>query len=179
MRKSGGRQASMRHCAGQTAIIKKEQTVGAEDRIKELGIELSAGPAPVANYVPAVRTGNLVFLSGQLPTRPDGSRIVGRLGVDVEVQAGYEAARVATIGLLGRLKDFLGSLDNVVRVVKVNGYVNSAPDFQQQPQVINGASDLLVEVFGEAGKHARAAVSAGALPFGAAVEVELIVEVAP
>jgi enamine deaminase RidA (YjgF/YER057c/UK114 family) len=153
--------------------------MGAEDRIKELGIEIAAGPAPVANYVPAVRTGNLVFLSGQLPSRPDGTRVLGKVGVDVDVQAGYDAARIATIGLLGRLRDFLGSLDNVTRIVKVNGYVNSAPDFQQQPQVINGASDLLVEVFGEAGKHARAAVSAGSLPFGAAVEIEMVVEVAP
>ena len=153
--------------------------MGAEDRIKELGIEIAAGPAPVANYVPAVRTGNLVFLSGQLPSRPDGTRVLGKVGVDVDVQAGYDAARQATVGLLGRLRDFLGSLDNVTRIVKVNGYVNSAPDFQQQPQVVNGASDLLVEVFGEAGKHARAAVSAGSLPFGAAVEIEMVVEVAP
>jgi enamine deaminase RidA (YjgF/YER057c/UK114 family) len=153
--------------------------VTAEERVRELGLELGAGPAPVANYVPVVQTGNLLFLSGQLPTRPDGTRVRGKVGADLDVEAGYDAARLATVGLLGRLRETLGSLDRVTRVVKVNGYVNSTPDFEQQPQVINGASDLLVEVFGEAGKHARAAVSAGALPLGAAVEVELIVEVSP
>jgi enamine deaminase RidA (YjgF/YER057c/UK114 family) len=140
-------------------------------------LELSAGPAPVANYVPVVQTGNLLFLSGQLPSLPDGTRIRGKVGADLDVQAAYDAARAATIGLLGRLREALGTLDRVTRVVKVTGYVNSTPDFEQQPQVINGASDLLVEVFGDAGKHARSAVSAGALPFGAAVEVELTVEV--
>lgn len=149
----------------------------AEERVRELGLDLGSGPAPVANYVAAVQTGNLVFLSGQLPTLPDGSRVRGKVGADLDVQAGYDAARLATVGLLARLRDTIGSLDRVTRVVKVNGYVNSTPDFEQQPAVINGASDLLVEVFGEAGRHARAAVSAGALPIGAAVEVEMIVEV--
>ncbi|MGE0059313.1 MAG: RidA family protein [Dehalococcoidia bacterium] len=150
----------------------------AEERVRELGLDLGSGPAPVANYVAAVQTGNLVFLSGQLPTLPDGSRVRGKVGADLDVQAGYDAARLATVGLLARLRDTIGSLDRVTRVVKVNGYVNSTPDFEQQPAVINGASDLLVEVFGETGRHARAAVSAGALPIGAAVEVEMIVEVA-
>jgi len=149
----------------------------AEEKIAELGLNLGSGPAPVANYVPAVQTGNLVFLSGQLPTKPDGSRVIGKLGADLEVQAGYDAARLCATGLLARLRDEIGSLDRVVRVVKVNGYVNSTPDFGQQPQVVNGASDLLVEVFGDAGRHARAAVSAGSLPLGAAVEVEMIVEI--
>lgn len=149
----------------------------AEEKVAELGLDLRVGPAPLANYVPAVQTGNLVYLSGQLPTRPDGTRVLGKVGVDLDVQAGYEAARLATTGLLARLRVEIGSLDRVVRVVKVNGYVNSAPDFEQQPQVINGASDLLVEVFGDAGRHARAAVSAGSLPLGAAVEVEMIVEI--
>ena len=149
----------------------------AEEKVGELGLDLKPGSAPVANYVPVVQTGNLVYLSGQLSTLPDGSRVRGKVGVELDVQAGYDAARLATVGLLARLRDAIGSLDRVVRVVKVNGYVNSAPDFEQQPQVINGASDLLVEVFGDAGRHARAAVSAGSLPFGAAVEVEMIVEV--
>ncbi|MGE3985269.1 MAG: RidA family protein, partial [Dehalococcoidia bacterium] len=121
----------------------------AEERVRELGLDLGSGPAPVANYVAAVQTGNLVFLSGQLPTLPDGSRVRGKVGADLDVQAGYDAARLATVGLLARLRDTIGSLDRVTRVVKVNGYVNSTPDFEQQPAVINGASDLLVEVFGE------------------------------
>jgi len=151
--------------------------VSAEERVKELGLDLGSGPAPVANYVPAVRTGNLVYLSGQLPTLPDGSRVRGKVGVDLDLQAGYDAARLATIGLIARLRDEIGSLDRVQRIVKVNGFVNCQPDFEQQPAVINGASDLLVEVFGDAGRHARAAVGTNALPLGAAVEVEMIVEI--
>lgn len=149
----------------------------AEERVTELGLNLTSGAAPVANYVMAVQTGNLVFLSGQLPTLPDGSRQRGKVGVEFSTDEAYQSARLATIGLLSRLKEAIGSLDRVTRVVKVTGYVNALPDFDQQPQVINGASDLLVEVFGEAGRHARAAVGAGSLPLGAPVEVEMIVEV--
>jgi enamine deaminase RidA (YjgF/YER057c/UK114 family) len=153
--------------------------MSAEDKIKELGLDLAARGAAVGNYVPAVRTGNLLFISGQLPTRPDGTRPFGKLGATTTVEAGYEAARLCAIELLARLRDELGSLDNVKRIVKVVGYVNSGPDFVQHPQVVNGASDLLAEVFGEAGKHARAAIGVSSLPVGCPVEVDLIAEVAP
>ncbi len=151
--------------------------MGADQRAVELGLELKAPGAPVANYVPSVKTGNLIFLSGQLPTLPDGTRLTGRVGHDVSVEQGYAAARLATTGLLARLKADLGSLDKVKRVVKVNGYVHASPDFGQEPAVVNGASDLLVDVFGEAGRHARAAIGVTSLPFGAPVEVEMVVEV--
>ncbi len=151
--------------------------MSAEDKAKELGLDLGGTTPPVANYVSTVRTGNLIFVSGQLPTRPDGSRPTGKLGAEISVEEGYEAARLATVGLLARVRAETGSLDRVRRVVKVTGYVNATPDFTQHPQVINGASDLLAEVFGDAGRHARAAVGVGSLPLGAPVEVELIVEV--
>ncbi|MEX2400944.1 MAG: RidA family protein [Rhodothermales bacterium] len=149
-----------------------------EARLAELGIELTAPTAPVANYVNAVRTGNLLFLSGKGPTHPDGSQIQGKLGSDLTVEEGYEAARLTGINLLAVLKDELGDLNRVNRIVKVMGMVNSAPDFTQQPAVVNGCSDLMVEVFGEKGRHARAAVGMGALPGNIAVEVDLVVEVA-
>ena len=151
--------------------------MSAEEKAKQLGLDLGGATPPVANYVPTVRTGNLIFVSGQLPTRPDGSRPTGKLGAEISVEEGYEAARLATIGLLARVRAETGSLDRVKRVVKVTGYVNATPDFTQHPQVINGASDLFFEVFGDAGRHARAAVGVGSLPLGAPVEVELIVEV--
>ncbi len=140
--------------------------MSAEDKAKELGLDLGGAAAPIANYVPAVRTGNLIFVSGQLPTRPDGSRPTGKLGAEISVEDGYEAARLATVALLARVRAEAGSLDRVKRVVKVTGYVNATPDFTQHPQVVNGASDLLAEVFGDAGRHARAAVGVGSLPLG-------------
>ncbi len=148
-----------------------------EDKLKQLGIDLGSPAPAVGSYVAAVTTGNLVYLSGALPLRADGSRVDGKLGEDVSVEEGYEAARLATIGLLSRLKAEAESLERVRRVVKVTGFVNATPDFVQHPQVINGASDLLFEVFGEAGRHARAAVGCGSLPLGAAVEVEMVVEI--
>ena len=151
--------------------------MSAEDKAKELGLDLGGASPPVANYVATVRTGNLVFVSGQLPTRSDGSRPIGKLGAEVSVEEGYDAARLAAVGLLARVRAETGSLDRVKRVVKVTGFVNATPDFTQHPRVINGASDLLAEVFGEAGRHARAAIGVGSLPLGAPVEVELIVEV--
>jgi len=146
-------------------------------RLKELGIELPTPATPVANYVPAVRTGNLVFLSGQGPRKPDGAMITGRLGDDMSIDDGYQAARTVGIGLLASLKTHIGNLDRVTRVVKLLAMVNSTPDFGEQPQVANGVSDLLVEVFGERGKHARSAVGMVGLPGGIPVEVEMIVEV--
>ncbi|MFD2574262.1 RidA family protein [Spirosoma soli] len=148
-----------------------------DQKIKDQGITLFTPGKPMANYVKAVRTGNLLFLAGHVSTRADGSGITGKLGKDLTVEQGYEAAKVATISLLSTLKAELGNLDRVKRVVKVTGFVNSTPDFGDQPKVINGCSDLLVAVFGEKGKHARSAVGMGALPSNYAVEIELVVEV--
>ena len=148
-----------------------------EARLKELGIELPAAPEPVANYVNGVRTGNLIFLAGKGPKRVDGSEITGKLGADVSIEEGYEGARLTAINQLAVLKEMLGDLSKVKRVVKVLGMVNSDPEFVHQPAVINGFSDLIVEVFGERGRHARAAVGMASLPRGQAVEIEMIVEV--
>ncbi|MCL4744836.1 MAG: RidA family protein [Burkholderiaceae bacterium] len=153
--------------------------MSAESRLKELGIELPAAPKPLANYVPAVQAGNLLFMSGCGPRHDDGSMTVGKLGAAMSVEQGYDAARLVGLNMLANLRATLGSLDRVERVVKVLGMVNCAPDFGEQPKVINGFSDLMVEVFGaERGRGARSAVGMGALPNGIAVEVEMIVQVA-
>lgn len=148
-----------------------------EARLKALGIELPAPPEPVANYVNGVRTGNLIFLAGKGPRRADGTEIRGKVDTDVSIEEGYEGARLTAINQLAVLKAMLGDLRKVKRVVKVLGMVNSDPDFVQQPAVINGFSDLIVEVFGERGRHARAAVGMASLPRGQSVEIEMIVEV--
>jgi len=148
-----------------------------EEKLKEIGLELPPAIQPVANYVTAVRTGNLVFLSGQGPLREDGTLITGKIGSDLTQDEGYEAARRVGLGLLASLKTEIGDLDKVRRVVKLLGMVNCMPDFVDQPGVINGASDLLVDVFGDKGKHARSAVGMNALPMNIAVEIEMIVEV--
>ena len=148
-----------------------------EAKIEEMGLKLPTPATPVANYVPAVRTGNLVFLSGHGPVREDGSQITGKLGSDLNVEEGYEAAKRVAIGLLGSLKGLIGDLDKVTRIVKLLGMVNCDSTFKDQPQVINGASDFLVEVFGDKGKHARSAVGMSSLPFDIAVEIVMIVEV--
>ena len=146
-------------------------------RLKELGLTLPDAPAPAANYVPFVRSGNLIFVSGQI-SQGEGGLIKGKLGADMDVPAGAEAARRCGLSLIAQAKAALGGdLDRIARVVKLTGFVNSTPDFTDQPKVINGCSDLMVEVFGEAGRHARAAVSAPALPLGVAVEIEAIFEV--
>ena len=155
-----------------------EDTYDPEARLKELGIELPEPPNPVANYVNGVRTGNLIFLAGKGPKRADGTEIIGKLGAGVSIEEGYEGARLTAINQLAVLKDMLGDLSKVKRVVKVLGMVNSDPDFVEQPAVINGFSDLIVAVFGERGRHARAAVGMASLPRGQAVEIEMIVEVA-
>jgi enamine deaminase RidA (YjgF/YER057c/UK114 family) len=149
----------------------------AEMRLKEVGLELPPAVRPVANYVNAVRTGNLVFLSGHGPAREDGSMITGKVGADLTLEEGYEAARRVALVLLASLKGEIGDLDKVKRVVKLLGMVNCRPDFVDQPKVINGASDLLVEVFGDKGRHARSAVGMNALPMDISVEIEMIVEV--
>lgn len=159
----------------------KSQVGAAEDsidkKLEELGIKLPEAGTPVANYVNAVRTGNLIFLAGKGPKKEDGTYVVGKVGRDLTEKEGYEAARITGIQQLSVLKAELGSLDKVKRIVKVLGMVNCTPDFANQPEVVNGFSDLMVEVFGEKGKHARAAVGMGSLPRGIAVEVEMIVEV--
>jgi len=148
-----------------------------ESKLAEMGLELPAPPAPVANYVRAVRTGNLVFVSGHGPSR-DGQLVYrGKLGADLDVATGYEAARLVMLNCLTSLKEEIGELDRVTRIVKLLGMVNCAPDFGEQPEVINGASDLLTELFGERGRHARSAVGMAALPRGIAVEIEMVVEV--
>ena len=148
-----------------------------EARLRELGITLPEPPQPVANYVNGVRTGNLIFLAGKGPRRADGREIIGKLGADVTIEEGYEGARLTAINQLAVLKDMLGDLKKVKRIVKVLGMVNSDPSFVEQPKVINGFSDLMVAVFGERGRHARAAVGMASLPRGQAVEIEMIVEV--
>lgn len=152
-----------------------------EEKLKELGFELRSPNAPVANYVPWVRTGNLVYLSGQGPNRagdPDAHVYDGKVGERYGIEEGYAAAQQTAFNLLCALKDATGDLSKVTRIVKVLGMVNSTPDFADQPKVINGCSDLLVEVFGDKGKHARSAVGMGALPSNIPVEIEIIVEVA-
>lgn len=148
-----------------------------ESKLKEKGITLTNPSAPIANYVNAVRVGNLLFLAGKGPTRPDGTNITGKLGKDLSIEQGYEAARQTAINHLSVLKAELGSLNKVKRLVKVLGMVNCTDTFTDQPKVINGYSDLMVEIFGEKGKHARSAVGMNSLPAGIAVEVELIVEI--
>lgn len=151
--------------------------VDPEARLAALGITLPAASAPVANYVNAVRSGKLLFLAGKGPRRPDGSNVTGKVGSELTVEEGYAAARLVGVNQLAALKGEIGDLRRVRRVVKVLGLVNCDPSFTEHPRVINGFSDLMVEVFGEAGKHARSAVGAPSLPGNIAVEVELIVEV--
>lgn len=148
-----------------------------EGKLRELGLELPEMPAPVANYVRAVTVGNLVFLSGHGPTKDGQHMYVGKLGRDLDVATGQKAAELVMLNALASLKAEIGSLDRVKRIVKLLGMVNSAPDFGEQPKVINGASDLLTKLFGDKGKHARSAVGMGGLPFGISVEIEMIVEI--
>jgi enamine deaminase RidA (YjgF/YER057c/UK114 family) len=151
--------------------------MSAEKRLKELGIELGKVSAPVANYVNAVRTGNLLFLAGKGPRPQDGVRPSGKVGREYTVEQAYQHARTVGIDLLAVMRSELGSLDRVKRVVKLLGMVNGTPEFTDHPRVINGCSDLFVEVFGDAGRHARSAVGMGSLPMAIPVEIECIVEV--
>ncbi|MDI6727494.1 MAG: RidA family protein [Thermodesulfovibrionales bacterium] len=147
-----------------------------EEKLKELGITLSDAPKPLGSYVPCVQTGNLLFLSGMLPLK-DGKLIrTGKLGESVSIKEAQEDARQCVINALSVLKSHLGNLDKIKRCVKLNGYVASAPDFTEQPKVLNAASDLLFEIFGEAGRHARAAVGVYVLPLNSPVEIDFIFE---
>lgn len=147
-----------------------------EARLAALDITLPDAPAPAANYVPFVRSGNHLFVSGQISSGPDGL-IKGKLGADLTVEDGAAAARRCGLALMAQARAALGDLDRVKRVVKLTAFVNSTADFTEQPKVVNGCSDVMVEVFGEAGRHARSAVSAASLPMGVAVEIEAIFEV--
>ena len=149
-----------------------------EDKLAQMGIDLPSTPPPIANYVPGVLTGNLLYLSGMGPSaREDGTTPLGKVGADMTAEEGYEAARLTGINILARIKGEIGDLDRVRRVVKLLTMVNSAPDFTEQPAVANGCSDLLAEVFGDKGRHARSAVGVAALPNGIPVEIEAIIEV--
>ena len=149
----------------------------AEANLIQLGIELPPVPSPIANFIRARQAGGLLFLSGHGPVRPDGSRVVGKVGSDLDVEEAKAAARLTGLNLLATAREHLGSLDRVQAVVKVLAMVNSAPGFDRQPQVVDGFSDLMVEVFGEQGRHARSAVGMAELPFGIPIEIEMILEV--
>jgi enamine deaminase RidA (YjgF/YER057c/UK114 family) len=146
-----------------------------EAKLKELGLEIPPAPAPVANYVPYTIEGKLVFISGQVPRGADGKlKFIGKVGQALSEKEGYEAARLCALNCLAQLKAAAGSLDKVKRIVRVGGFVNCTADFANQPQVVNGASDLIVQVFGDKGRHARTAVGASGLPANVATEVEMI-----
>lgn len=149
----------------------------AEKRLADLKIILPPVSSPVASYVNSVRTGNLLYLSGKGPKKTDGTYIRGKVGRDLTIEQGQEAARLTGMIILAELKQQLGNLNKVKRIIKVLGMVNCTPEFENQPKVINGFSDLMIEVFGDKGKHARSAVGVASLPFGMAVEIEIIVEV--
>lgn len=151
--------------------------MAAEQNLARLNLPLPPPPKPVANYLPAVQVGNLVYVSGHGPLRADGTQIRGQVGAELDLDQGKEAARVVGLGVLSTLRNTLGSLDRVRRLVKVLGMVNAAPGFTDHPQVINGFSDLMVEVFGDTGRAARSAVGMGSLPMNIAVEVEAIFEI--
>jgi enamine deaminase RidA (YjgF/YER057c/UK114 family) len=156
-----------------------EQSTSPEAKLKALKIELPPAPKPIASYVPAVRTGNYVYLAGQGPLANGKPTITGKVGGEVSEEQANKAARETALVLLAALRAEIGSLDRVARVVKIVGFVNSAPGFTRQPWVMNGASDLLVEVFGEAGRHARSSVGVSELPLNIPVEIEMIVEIKP
>jgi enamine deaminase RidA (YjgF/YER057c/UK114 family) len=154
-----------------------QKKVDYDQKLKDMGIVLTTPAKPMANYVKVVRTGKLLYLSGHGPAKPDGTNVTGKLGADMTIEQGYEAAKLTGISLLSTLKAELGDLNKVKRIVKALGMVNSTDTFTDHPKVINGFSDLMVAVFGEEGKHARSAVGMNQLPGNMAVEIEIIVEV--
>jgi len=165
---------SLYSCNTQT---KSNNSNDPELKLEELGITLSTPSSPVANYVNTVLTGNLLYISGKGPLQDNGEYIKGKVGEDLTIEEGYYAARVTAINLISTLKASLGDLSKVKRIIRVTGMVNSSSDFTEHPSVVNGCSDLLVEVFGERGKHTRAAVGMNSLPSNIAVEIDMIVEV--
>ena len=148
-----------------------------EKRLADAGVKLPAAPSPAGNYVPAVVAGNFVFMAGQVPNRDGKVAVRGKLGADVSIEQGYEAAKICATNILAQLKAAIGDLDRVRRCVRVGGFVNCTPDFGDHPKVSNGASDLFALAFGDAGRHARTTVGVAALPSGAAVEIEAIFEI--
>lgn len=148
-----------------------------EKKLKQLGIILPSAPKPVAAYVPCVKAGNLIFVSGQLPVENGKIRYAGKVGKDISVDDGEKAAELCVLNALSQLKVQLKSLNKIKRIVQVQGFVNCAPDFTQHPQVLNGASELLVKIFGEKGKHTRFAAGAGSLPLNASVEISMMVQI--
>jgi len=164
--------------AAVTPSLQATENPGYEAKLKALGIELNTAARPNDHFVPAVTTGNLVFLSGHGPRKPEGGAVQGKVGQDLSIEEGKDAARLTMIALLSSLRNEIGSLDRVRRIVKVHGMVNCPTDFTQQPAVMNGATAVLTSIFGDAGKPARAAVGMGSLPNNIAVEIEMIVEIA-
>ncbi|MEQ9591729.1 MAG: RidA family protein [Cyclobacteriaceae bacterium] len=164
-------------CIALISLTSYSQKVDYDKKVEELGITLIPPTKPIANYVKAVRTGNLLFLSGHGPSRADGTSITGKVGKDINTEDGYAAAKQVGISLLSTIKAELGTLNKVKRIVKVHGMVNCTDDYTDQPKVINGCSDLMVAVFGENGKHARAAVGMNSLPGNISVEIEMVIEV--
>ncbi|MEM9223715.1 MAG: RidA family protein [Pseudomonadota bacterium] len=148
-----------------------------EAALQAQGVSLPNPSTPAGSYVPVVRTGNLLYVAGQIPMGPDGPQYIGRCGENVSLEDAQAAAKLCAMNILAQVKNAIGSLDKVSRIVKLNGYVNSTPAFTDHPKVVNGASDFLVSIFGDKGRHARAAVGVAALPLGVSVEVEAIVEI--
>lgn len=146
-----------------------------EARLASLGIALPEAPNPVANYVPSCLSGNLLFISGQISKAADGSIVTGRLGAGMTVEQGRAAARLSALAILAQAKATIGELDRIAQVVRLTGYVNAAPEFTEHPQVLNGASDLMVEVLGDKGRHTRVAVGVSSLPLGCAVEIDALI----
>jgi enamine deaminase RidA (YjgF/YER057c/UK114 family) len=153
-------------------------TSAIEERLTSLGVTLPRPAAPAANYVPFVESRGMLYISGQIPVGPEGIDYIGRLGDGFDIEDGRKAARLCAINILAQARAALGDLDRVGRIVKLTGFVNAAATFNDHPKVVNGASDFMVEVFGERGRHARSAVGVAGLPFGVAVEVEAIIEIA-
>ncbi|MDW7675551.1 MAG: RidA family protein [Bacillota bacterium] len=152
-------------------------TLSIEEKLAELGIDIPEVPTPVAAYVPAIQIGDLIYTSGQIPFVKGELKYKGKVGVDLSVEEAYEAAKACAINCIAAVKSIIEDLDEIEQIVKVTGYVNCSPDFAMQPQVVNGASEILGQLFEEAGKHARAAVGVSSLPLNAAVEVDMIVKI--
>jgi enamine deaminase RidA (YjgF/YER057c/UK114 family) len=175
----GSQAKSMPIGTGSTECLKRSKNMTGQilARLGEMGIDLPEPAAPVANYIPAIRSGNLLFISGQLPIDADGQILTGKLGATTEVEGGVAAARICAINLIAQCNAALGDLDRIVRCVKLTGFVNCTPDFADHAPVINGGSGLMVDVLGDRGRHARAAVGCASLPLNAAVEIEGVFEV--